>query len=340
MSTRCCAAAVAVVMGVVLAGAGTEARAEGTSRVTPIVEAVRKTRDSIITVKVQRGGSWAKKDTVGTGVIVDERGYAVTNCHVVHNADHISVVLAGRREVSCKVLFEDSSHDLAILRLEVEKSMPALTFAPASDLMVGETVIAIGHPFGYTNTVSTGIVSALDRHIMMPEGEILRNLIQTNASINPGNSGGPLLNVNGELIGINVALREGAQGIAFALNADTVQQVLSKLLSAERIAHLGHGLSCREVVPEGEGVRQQVVVDAVTPKGPAERAGVKAGDVILKVGDRPVTNRFDLERALWGYKPGQKVQAAILRDGKQTEAQIRLARLRDADEVTPASTKE
>ena len=100
--------------------------------------------------------------------------------------------------------------------------------------MVGETVIAIGHPFGYTNTVSTGIISALGREITMPEGEVLGNLIQTNASINPGNSGGPLLNINGELIGINVALREGAQGIAFALNADTVQQVLSKHLERQQ----------------------------------------------------------------------------------------------------------
>jgi serine protease Do len=340
MSKKCYGAALAALMGVVLGGAGTETRAQAISRVTPIVEAVRKTRDSIVTVKVERRGSWGKKDIVGTGVIVDERGYAVTNRHVVHNAELITAILSSRKELGCKVLVEDASNDLAILRLEVDRKLPALTFGPASDLMVGETVIAIGHPFGYTNTVSTGIVSALDRQITMPEGETLGKLIQTNASINPGNSGGPLLNINGELIGINVALREGAQGIAFALNADTVQQVLSRHLSAERVAHLGHGLACREVVTEGEAVRQQVVVDAVTPQGPAAKAGLKPGDVIVKLGDRTVTNRFDVERALWSCKPGQKVKAALLRAGKATEVQIRLARLRDDDEVTAASGQE
>jgi serine protease Do len=322
----------------VLSGAGTEARAESISRVTPIVEAVRKTRDSIITVRVERRGSWGKKDIVGTGVIVDERGYAITNRHVVKGAERV-VALLGKTEVPCKVLIEDSSHDLAILRLSADRKFTALTFAPASDLMVGETVIAIGHPFGYTNTVSTGIVSALDRSITMPEGEVLENLIQTNASINPGNSGGPLLNINGELIGINVALREGAQGIAFALSADTVQQALSRHLSAERVAHLGHGLACREVVTDGDGVRQRVVVDGVTPRSPASKAGLKAGDVIVKLGDRPVTNRFDVERALWCCKAGDIVKAAIVRDGQPEKAEIRLAGLRD-DDVTAASTKD
>jgi serine protease Do len=320
------AAAVALV-GALWGGAGTETRAQQVSRVTPIVEAVRKTKASIITVRVDRHGSWGKKDVVGTGVIVDERGYAVTNRHVVKGADHVQVVLANRTEVRCQVLVEDPGHDLAILRLEAGRKLPAMTFAPASDIMVGETVIAIGHPFGYTNTVSTGIVSALDRQITMPEGHVLTGLIQTNASINPGNSGGPLLNINGELIGINVALREGAQGIAFALNADSVQAVLSKHLSASRVSHLGHGLNCHEVVTEDGTTRQRLVVDDVTPDGPAAAAGVKPGDVIVRLAERPVRNRFDLERALWGYHPGDQVPAAIERQGKPACVAIRLVAL-------------
>jgi serine protease Do len=259
---------------------------------------------------------------------VDERGYAVTNRHVVKNADSLTAVLADHTELRCQLLAEDYDHDLAILRLQSRRKFRALTFAPAADLMVGETVIAVGHPYGYTNTVSRGIVSALGRQITMPEGQDLDGLIQTDASINPGNSGGPLLNINGELIGINVAFREGAQGIAFALNSDTVQQVLSHHLSAGRVARLGHGLKCHEVVTEGGAVRQQLVVDKVSPRSPAAAAGLQPGDVLVRVGDKAVTNRFDLERALWDHRPGDQVPAAILRHGKPASVAIRLAGLR------------
>jgi serine protease Do len=314
----CCAAALVVVLG----GAGTESQAQY-SRRTPIVEAVQKTRPSIVTIKVLKQGQWGAREVVGTGVIVDERGYAVTNRHVVARAQSLTVHLSDGSSIRASVHTEDPRHDLAILRLQSGRKYQALGFAPGSDLMIGETVIAVGHPFGYTNTVSTGIVSALGREITMPEGEVLTNLIQTNASINPGNSGGPLLNINGELIGINVALREGAQGIAFALNADTVQAVLSKHLSAANVSRVGHGLACREVVGEGK-LRQQVVVDRVAQQSAAAQAGLRRGDVVLKLGARAVSNRFDLERALWGYKAGDKVEAAILREGKETRVALTL----------------
>jgi serine protease Do len=317
--------AMAVLVGVVLGGAGTESKAQY-SRRTPIVDAVQKTRDSIVTIKVEKRINWGRKEIVGTGVIVDERGYVVTNQHVVAEADRLIVHLANGTEVAAEVLNEDAQHDLAILKLAGRRKLPALRFGPASDLMVGETVIAIGHPFGYTNTVSTGIVSALDREVSMPSGEILRGLIQTNASINPGNSGGPLLNINGEVIGINVALRPEAQGIAFALNADMVQAVLSRHLSARRVARVGHGLVCREVVADEGPSRQRVVVDRMTDQGPASRAGLKPGDVLLRLGEQAVANRFDVERALWGYRPGDAVEASVLRDGKETRVALTLDR--------------
>ena len=212
-----------------------------------------------------------------------------------------------------------------------------MTFAPASDLMVGEQVIAIGHPYGYTNTVSTGIVSALNREVPMPTGEALTNLIQTTASINPGNSGGPLLNINGELIGINSAVRQDAQGIAFALNADMVQQVLSRHLSAGKIAHVTHGLICHEVVRDEDGDdRVQVVVDEVAAKSPAAAAGLKKGDVLVKVADRKVANRFDVERALWDCKCGDKVELALSRGGKATTVTLALSR-GDGERTTAAA---
>jgi serine protease Do len=199
--------------------------------------------------------------------------------------------------------------------------------------MVGETVIAVGHPYGYTNTVSTGIVSALGREITMPSGETLTNLIQTDASINPGNSGGPLLNINGELVGINVAIREGARGIAFALPAEEVQRSLAKYLSAATLARVTHGLVCGERVPRDGPVRQQVVVEQVAERSPASRAGFHKGDTILRIGDRPVSNRFDVERALWSLHPGDIVEARVLRDGQLVQTTMTLGRSAVAGDV-------
>jgi serine protease Do len=320
-TVRIAAAAWIAALCVVAPGAGTEARAQY-SRRKPIAEAVQKTRDSIVTVKVAKPGR--SRETVGTGVIVDERGYVVTNRHVVHQGTRVTVTLAGGTDVRAQVLAADPRCDLAILRLKALRPLKALLLAPGSDVMVGETVIAIGHPFGYRNTVSTGIVSALNREVEMPTGDILSGLFQTNASINPGNSGGPLLNINGELIGIITALRNGAQNIGFAINADTVKQMLSKHLSALKVAGVKHGLACTEsVVAEGKD-RQRVVVAAVTRGTPAADAGIRQGDEIIKVGSQWVTNRFDVERALWNSRPGEEVNLKVLRDGKLTNVTLKL----------------
>jgi serine protease Do len=292
-------------------------------RRTPVVEAVRKTRQGVVSLQVLQSSDCGRRTLKGTGVIVDGRGYVVTNHHVVANAVRIHATLADRTVVRATVYKSDPAHDLAILRLPVKTRLRALTFGPASDLMVGETVVAVGNPFGYANTVSTGIISALGRSITMPSGQKLTGLIQTSVGLNPGNSGGPLLNVNGELIGINVAIRDGAQGIAFALNADAVQSVLSRHLSAGRLAGLVHGVSCREVVGEGRA-RQQLVVERVARRSPAARAGLKKGDVLRTLAARRLTNRFDLERALWDRKAGDRVEVTIVRAGKESRLTLTL----------------
>lgn len=304
-------------------GAGTEARAQY-SRETPIVKAVRKVMGGVVSLKVEKRGSWGRKENVGTGVIVDERGYLITNRHVVVAADLITVRLSDGTELTAQVFAEDARHDLAILRIEHSKKLQALALGPASDLMQGETVIAVGHPYGYTNSVSTGIISAVGREVSMPTGELLSNLIQITAPINPGNSGGPLLNINGELIGINVALREGAQGISFALNADAVQQTLSRHLSAAKVARVSHGLNCVEKVATEGTLRQQVVVQELA-NPTAAAAGLKRGDQILRVGERSVGNRFDVERALWDRKAGDRVQLTVSRQGKVLTLNLTLA---------------
>jgi serine protease Do len=297
------------------------------SRRSPIVEAVNKTKESIVTIKVVRAN--AAKDTVGTGVVIDERGYVLTNRHVVGTSTKVRVKLFSDKEFAATVVWGDPAYDLAVLRIDAGQKLTALKLAPAADLMVGETVIAVGHPFGYTNTVSTGIVSALDRAIAMPSGDTLRGLIQINASINPGNSGGPLLNINGELIGINVALRDGAQGIAFAINAGTVKSALSRHLSSEKIAGISHGLSCTEKILSETGDRQRVVV--ADYRGATKN--LESGDEILTVGDREVSNAFDVERALWDMHAGDKVPLTVVREGKELSVILVLSGVQGAGGV-------
>ena len=297
--------------------ASVEARAQY-SRRNAITEAVAKTRNGVVTLKVTKESTYGgKKTIVGAGFVVDARGFVITNHHVIADASSIVVTLGDKSQVEATIHKELAKYDLAILKLDTTKTLTALTLAPAADLMQGETVIAIGNPHGYSGTVSTGIISALNRDIAMPSGAALTGLIQHSASINPGNSGGPLLNINGELIGVNVALREGAQGISFAINADTVKDVLSRHLSVAKISKVTHGLQCAEKVVGEQGDRQQVVVKAAT-------GDMKEGDVILTVGKQTLTNRFDLERSLWGHKAGDIVEATVLRDGKKTTVSITL----------------
>jgi len=301
------------------------------SRRNPVTEAVQKTKAAIVTVKVPRPGGG--KDLVGTGVIIDERGIIVTNQHLVGSCQHPTLRLQDGALVTADVVFAEARWDLAALRIPTDKKHHALPFADTDDLMVGETVIAIGHPYGYTNTVSTGIVSALDREINM-NGDLLAGLIQTNASINPGNSGGPLLNVNGELIGINCALRQEAQGIAFAIPAGTVKTVLQKLMSAARISGVNHGLACQDKIVSETGDRQRVVVASF------QGDGLKAGDAIRAVGAWTVRNSFDVERSLWDAKPGDKVKLKVDRQGKALEVELTLAARPGAGQTARTATTE
>jgi serine protease Do len=290
--------------------------ATGVERKNAIVQAVAKTKDAIVTIKTVR--SSGAKEVSGTGVVVDERGLIVTNKHVVGSARNVYVFLQDGTEIVGDVLMAEAKFDLAVVRVKAGKVLHALRLAPSSDLEVGEDVIAIGHPYGYVNTVSRGIISALGREITLPSGHTLTGLIQTDASINPGNSGGPLLNINGELIGINVALREGAQGIAFAINTTTVETVLANHFSVLKVSGVMHGLTTEEKVFAANGDRQRLVVSNAT-------GDIKAGDMILAVGTREVTNNFDLERALWGKKAGETVQLKVMRAERETTASLTLS---------------
>ncbi len=289
----------------------------------PIVKAVQKVKASVVAVKVQARASGNRtREMVGTGLIIDERGFIITNRHVIAGSLRTTVRLLDKTEVPAEVLHSDPAYDLAILRIRTTKKLVAQPLAQSIGLKEGQDVIAVGHPFGYTYTVSRGIVSALGRAIEMPNGYTLTGLIQTDASINPGNSGGPLLDIRGGVIGINVALREDAHGIAFAINSETVKQVLSEHLSAYKIAGITHGLKCSEQTVARAGRR--VVVSGLDPRMVAAGASLKSGDAILAVGQLRVTNRFDVERAFWDARPGQIVNVTVLREGREMSVTLPL----------------
>src|SRR5207302_10431758 len=177
---------------------------------------------------------------------IDGRGYVLTNHHVVDKVQGIVVQLHDGSTLPARVLQFDAIMDLAVLKIDPPRPLVAIELGTSADLMVGETVITIGNAFGYENTVSVGIISALHRDVTLSDDQVYRNLIQTDACINPGNSGGPLINIDGELIGVNVAVRAGAQGIGFALPIDEVKHVAAELLSTRRMASTWHGLVAAE----------------------------------------------------------------------------------------------
>ncbi len=211
-------------------------RAGSDSRRTAVVDAVDKVHRTVVSISSEKKAAshsrWPfsteenqvpRVSGMGSGVLIDGRGYILTNHHVVDRVQGIVVQLFDGSSYTARVLQFDPVMDLAIIKIDPDHSLPAIKVGTSSDLMVGETVITIGNAYGYENTVSVGIVSALHRDVTLSDDQVYRNLIQTDACINPGNSGGPLINVDGELIGINVAVRAGAQGIGFALPIDEVK---------------------------------------------------------------------------------------------------------------------
>jgi len=318
-----------VVVGICTAAALPAATATEARR-TAIVRAIEATRDSVVNIHGQKlvasgdeaGGEHRRVNGMGTGVVIDPRGYVVTNYHVVEGVRRIEVTLASGRTVSATLVSHDPRTDLAVIKVAHDAPLPVIAIGTSSDLMIGETVLALGNAFGYEHTVTRGIISALHRDVEVSRTQQYQDLIQTDASINPGNSGGPLLNINGEMIGINVAVRAGAQGIGFAIPIDRALAIVTELLSVERVDRTWHGIVCK-----GDGQRG-AVVEAVHDASPAETIGVKAGDVITRIGELPVASQLDLERALLGHKAGDSVPVTIQRAGAEERLELALAAAR------------
>ncbi|MGO9913464.1 MAG: trypsin-like peptidase domain-containing protein [Isosphaeraceae bacterium] len=252
---------------------------------------------------------------MGSGVVIDSRGYILTNHHVVDRVQGIAVQLYDGQTYTATVLQFDPVLDLAVIKIDPVSPLAAVEIGTSSDLMVGETVVTIGNAFGYENTVSVGIISALHRDVTLSDDQVYRNLIQTDACINPGNSGGPLINIDGELIGINVAVRAGAQGIGFALPIDDVKRVAAELLSTRRLVSTWHGIVATD---QRRGPKRGLVVAEVQAGSPAEASGLKPGDELVRVGDLRVTNALDVERGMIDALPGRPTSVTVRRGAVET----------------------
>jgi len=258
---------------------------------------------------------------MGTGVVIDDRGYIITNYHVIDGVREIRVTLADGETYLAKPVSHDMKTDLAIIKIDAEGSVPVVRVGTSSDLMTGEPVIAVGNAYGYQHTVTRGVISALHRTVQISETQTYDELIQTDASINPGNSGGPLLNVDGEMIGINVAVRSGAQGIGFAIPVDKVMKVSADLMSVRRLEDRWHGL----VFDEPRGHSPRIVVMQVQPESPAARSGVRPGDEIASVGSHAIHRPLDFERALLGRPSGDQIPLMVRRNRKSFPLDLVLA---------------
>jgi serine protease Do len=321
-----------VLLGV--AAMASPSRAGSSARRTPAVEAVRMVQPSVVSISSEKRAASSARwpfsaeenqrprvSGMGTGVVIDERGYILTNQHVVDKVQGIEVLLADGSRYAGRVVQQDPVMDIALLKIDAGRPVPAIKLGSSADLMVGEDVITIGNAFGYENTVSVGIISALGRNVTLSDEQVYRNLIQTDACINPGNSGGPLVNIDGELIGINVAVRAGAQGIGFALPIDDVKRVAVEMMSTRRLAATWHGIQAAE---SRKGADRVVVVSAVQAGSPAEAAGVRPGDRLRKVGDLEIISTLDVERGLLDLRPGQKTDLLVVRGGEEKELPLEM----------------
>ncbi len=288
-------------------------------RNSPIVQAVELVKPAVVSITTETVSAdlfqfarrGAAKSSDGSGVIIDTRGIVLTNAHVVSRASRITITLADGRSAEASVLGIAPSLDLAVLSIEGVEDLEAVEPATNTDLLLGESVIAIGNPFGLGHTVTTGVVSATRRPLATDE-QVYQDFIQTDASINPGNSGGPLLNIHGQLIGITTSVHEEAQGIGFAIPADRAVKVARDLMETGEVQIAWLGITLEDVTMRRTRNRQQAVrIRRVIKDGPGEKAGLKQGDILLAIADRSIVSRADLNTYLSGEAPGASIQLAV-----------------------------
>ncbi len=345
---------VGLIVVLIITGSSGMAGAETDLRRSPVVRAVESVGPAVVNIgtvireRVGPGFPFTGDDffrdffpeffsreytrtSLGSGVIIDgEQGYVITNHHVVSRAAEIKITTADGDEYQARILGSDPRSDLAVLEIDSGKKLPEVRLGDSGDLMIGETVIAIGNPFGLSHTVTTGVVSAIDRTVRSGD-MVFRNFIQTDASINPGNSGGPLLNINGELIGINTAIYQKAQGIGFAIPINRAHRIIGELIRVGEVRFPWLGLEIQELT---EDLRSHfrvsrehggILVSGVIKDSPAVKAGMRRGDILLRIGREEISSLSDYRTALSEYTPGSLVEIQLYREGEALELSVEAA---------------
>jgi serine protease Do len=302
------------------------------SRRSEIVEVVEKAAPAVVNIAAaqtvrRRSTLWEEfffgpsprrrpMQSIGSGVIIDPKGIILTNDHVISGASRITALTKSGLELDCEVVGADADNDLAVLRVRKPpaSSLPTIKLGSSSDLMIGETIVAIGNPLGLSHTVTAGVVSALGRSVRGENNErVYTDFIQTDASVNPGNSGGPLVNVQGEMIGVTTALLGGAQGIGFAIPVDRVRRIVDDLLRFGEVRPVWIGVRGRTLTSGEEGLEtpRGFRVRSVAPDSPADRAGVKAGDMVVSVDGTPIDSKEAFQTALSTKGPGRPLKLLL-----------------------------
>jgi serine protease Do len=285
-----------------------------------------------------------KQQSLGSGFIVDQKGYIVTNNHVIENADEIKVKLADGKEYEAKVVGRDPNTDLALIKIDNVKDLEALSMGDSDALRVGTWVVAVGSPFGLEQTVTAGIVSAKGRVIGAGPYD---DFIQTDASINPGNSGGPLLNLKGEVVGINTAIMSrsgGNNGIGFAIPIDMAKGIIEQLKDKGEVTRAWMGVGIQDLSPDLAAYyhlkdQKGALVTKVYEGDPADKAGIKTNDIIVEANGKPVSSR-DLSRTIANTPVGERVPITILRNGKEKTLYVELVKRNDAEKPVKVGLKD
>jgi len=270
-----------------------------------------------------------QQTSLGSGLIIDKGGLILTNNHVIKDADEISVRFASKEEVKGKVVGTDPKTDLAVIRVHAAEPLPVMALGDSDTLRVGEWAIAIGNPFGLDHTLTVGVISATGRSEVGIAA--YENFIQTDASINPGNSGGPLLNIRGEVIGINTAIVASGQGIGFAIPINLARKIMEDLVQKGKVTRGWLGVGVQPLTPElaksfavsGEGV----LINQVMPKSPAEAAGLKTGDLIVGIDGTPVKDPRHLQRLIADAPIGKPLEVSIVRGGQKQTVRVRIGEM-------------
>jgi serine protease Do len=281
------------------------------------------------------------RSSVGSGFIISPDGYIVTNAHVVEDMDSIVVGLPDRTELTAQVIGKDKRSDIALLKVKADAKLPAVKIGDSGKVKVGQWVLAIGSPFGFERSATQGIISALGRNL--PSDNYVP-FIQTDAAVNPGNSGGPLFNLDGEVIGVNSQIYSrsgGYQGVSFAIPIDVAMEVVDQLKTGGKVTRGWLGVLIQEVTPElaqsfGLDKPRGALVGQVMADGPAQSAGIKAGDIIVAFDNHPVRHSSDLPLMVGRTRPDTKVSLTIIRDGKEQTLNAQIAQLPDEGKLQQA----